>query len=240
MTYSKQRLREVTALKRAAVRRIQSDIGEIDASPSRAYIQQFNCEFETFQSVCDVAEILDEAQEANLIWVGDYHALVRSQTYATDFLRELAARESDLAVAVEPVFAWNQRILDMWMTGGISEQEFLDRVHYQEEWGCEWAGYKAIFAAARELHIPVYGVDCHPRNDMRRIGRRDLGVARRIARLMEQNPQRTLVVIFGESHLASNHLPRRVKAILGRKGIEFRELRIVQNIDALYWKLQEA
>ena len=240
MTYSKQRLREVTALKRAAVRRIQSDIGEIDASPSRAYIQQFNCEFETFQSVCDVAEILDEAQEANLIWVGDYHALVRSQTYATDFLRELAARETDLAVAVEPVFAWNQRILDMWMTGGISEQEFLDRVHYQEEWGCEWAGYKAIFAAARELHIPVYGVDCHPRNDMRRIGRRDLGVARRIARLMEQNPQRTLVVIFGESHLASNHLPRRVKAILGRKGIEFRELRIVQNIDALYWKLQEA
>src|SRR5260370_23127104 len=71
------------------------------------------------------------------------------------------------------------------------------------------------------------------------MSRRDLGVARRIARLMEENPERTLVVIFGESPLASNHLPRRVRDILARKAIESKELLIVQNIDALYWKLQE-
>ena len=92
MTYSKQRLKEVTALKRAAVRRIQSDIGEIDASTSRKYIQEFNREFQTFQSVCDTGQVLGEAQHVNLIWIGDYHALVQSQTYATEFLRELAAR----------------------------------------------------------------------------------------------------------------------------------------------------
>jgi uncharacterized iron-regulated protein len=240
MTYSKQRLKEVTALKRAAVQRIQSDIDEIDASTSRKYIQEFNREFQTFQSVCAPSEVLQQAQEANLIWIGDYHALVQSQTYATEFIRSLAARKNDLAVAVEPVFARNQEVLDRWMAGRISEEEFLDRIHYCDEWGCDWEGYKAIFAAARELRIPVYGADCHPRNDMRSIGRRDLGVARRLARLMERNPQRTLVVIFGESHLASNHLPSRVRAILDRKGIAFKELLIVQNIDALYWKLQEA
>jgi len=239
MTYSRQRLKKVTALKRAAVRRIQSAIAEIDASPSRKYIQEFNREFQSFQSVCDTAEILEQAQHANLIWVSDYHALVRSQTYATEFIRELAERKNDLAIAVEPVFARNQEVLDVWMAGKISEQEFLDRVHYQEEWGCEWEGYKAIFTIARELHIPIYGVDCHPRNDMRSISRRDRGVARRIGRLMEKNPERTLVVIFGESHLASNHLPRRVRDILASKAIESKELLIVQNIDALYWKLQE-
>src|SRR5437870_1955695 len=240
MTYSKQRLKEVTALKRAAVRRIQNDICEIDASTSRKYILEFNREFQTFQSVCETKEVLEQAQQVNLIWIGDYHALVQSQIYATEFLRGLAASKNNLAVAVEPVFGRNQEILDRWMAGKISEQEFLDRVHYHEEWGCEWEGYRAIFAAARELHIPIYGVDCHPRNDMRSISRRDLGVARRIARLMEKNPQQTLVVIFGESHLASNHLPRRVRDILDRKGIESKELLIVQNIDALYWKLQEA
>jgi len=56
---------------------------------------------------------------------------------------------------------------------------------------------------------------------------------------MEKNPECTLVVIFGESHLATNHLPVRVRAILDRKGIELRELLVVQNIDELYWKLQE-
>jgi hypothetical protein len=238
MTYSKQRLREVTALKRAAVRRIQNDIGEI-ASPSRKYIQEFNREFQTFQSVCDTVQVQKEAEKANLIWVGDYHALVRSQTYAAEFVRELAERKN-IAIAVEPVFGRNQRILDLWMSGKISEPEFLDRIHYDDEWGCEWQGYKTIFAAARELRIPVYGVDCYPRNDMRSIGRRDLGVARRIARLLEQDPERTLVVIFGESHLAGNHLPRRVRAIMEKKEIELNDLVIVQNIDALYWKLQEA
>jgi hypothetical protein len=75
---------------------------------------------------------------------------------------------------------------------------------------------------------------------MRSIGRRDLGVARRIARLVENNPDQTLIVVFGESHLAQNHLPSRVRNILARNSIRSRELMILQNIDALYWDLQES
>lgn len=239
MMYSKQRLREVLELKRAAVRRIQSDIGEMDASPSRKYIQEFNREFQSFQSVCEPDAVLNEAREANLIWIGDYHALEKSQTYAAQFIRNLATQKRNAAIAVEPVFARCQGILDRWTAGRISEQEFLERIRYHEEWGCDWSGYKTIFDAARELRLPVYGVDCHPRGDMRSIGRRDLGVARRIARLMEKDPSRTLIVIFGESHLAANHLPGRVRAILDRKGISAKELLILQNVDTVYWKVQE-
>jgi hypothetical protein len=240
MTYSKQRLREVTALKREAVRRIQTDIGEIHSSPSRKYCQEFNQEFLTYQSLCEPDEIRGKAFDANLIWIGDYHALRASQSYVVELLKDLAQHKDNLALAMEPVFARSQEILDRWMSGNISEQEFLDRIRYSEEWGCEWSGYKAIFDAARQLRIPVYGADCHPRNDMRSIGRRDLGVARRIARLMEKNPCRTFIVVFGESHLATNHLPGRVRQILARKGIASKQLLIVQNIDALYWKLQES
>src|SRR3989442_13986621 len=239
MTYSKQRLREVTKLQREAVRRIQMAIGEIHPSPTRKYIQQFSQEFDTFERVCEPEAILREARNANLIWVGDYHALTKSQFYVAELLREIAREKENLALAVEPIFARSQEVLDQWMSGKISEQEFLERIRYHEEWGCEWTGYKAIFEAARELSIPVYGVDCHPRNDMRSIGRRDLSVARRIARLLEKDPTRTLIVVFGESHLATNHLPRRVRAIVERKGIRSKELVILQNIDALYWQLQE-
>lgn len=239
MTYSKQRLREVTALKREAVRRIQTDIGEVQTSVSRKYIQEFNEEFCTWESICEPDEIRRAALKANLIWVGDYHVLAASQSYVVELVKDLAQRKHALALAVEPVFARSQEILDRWMSGKISEQEFLDRIHYREEWGCEWAGYKAIFDAARQLRIPVYGADSYPRNDMRRIGRRDLGVARRIAGLMEQNPQQTLIVVFGESHLATRHLPGRVRQLLEFKRIAAKQLLIVQNIDALYWKLQE-
>jgi hypothetical protein len=240
MTYSKQRLREVTNLKRAAVRRIQSDICELDASPSRKYIQEFNREFQTFQSVCEPRDILEKASQANLVWIGDYHALERSQTYAAQFIRALAGRGVPVAVAVEPVFARAQETLDQWMADKISEDEFLERTRYHEEWGCDWTGYRTIFETARDLHIPAYGVDCHPRNDMRSIGRRDLGVARRIVGIMEKNPSRTLVVIFGESHLATNHLPARVRAILERKRIPANQMLILQNVDTVYWNVQES
>jgi hypothetical protein len=240
MTYSKQRLREITDLKREAVRRIQTDIGEIHPSPSRKYIQEFTEEFDAFESVCQPEEILREVQNANLVWVGDYHALATSQMLVVELLKAMAPGKANIALAVEPIFARSQESLDRWMSGKISEQEFLERIRYYEEWGCEWAGYKAIFETARELRIPVYGVDCHPRNDMRSIGRRDLGVARRIARLIQKDPTQTLIVVFGESHLAPNHLPGRVRALLERKGIASQELVLLQNVDALYWKLQES
>jgi len=154
MTYSRQRLKEVTALKREAVRRIQNDIGEMGASLSRKYTQEFNREFQNFESVDDPAEILEQARQANLIWIGDYHALIQSQTYASEFLRELKAHKRDIAVAVEPVFARNQEILDCWMAGKISEQDFLERIHYREEWGCDWEGYKTIFDIRSGLSSP--------------------------------------------------------------------------------------
>ena len=239
MTYSKQRLRQITHLQRETVRRIQTDIGEIHPSPSQKYIREFTNEFNAFESVCDPDEVLRAAVEANLIWVGDYHALAKSQIYVVELLKGIAQRKRNVSLAVEPIFARSQDVLDRWMSGKISEQEFLERIHYHEEWGCEWTGYKAIFETARELGIRVYGVDCHPRNDMRSIGRRDLGVARRIARLMQNDPTQTLVVVFGESHLATNHLPGRVRPILARRGVSLKELVILQNIDALFWKLQE-
>src|SRR5262245_33792999 len=173
MTYSKQRLREVTDLKRKAVRRIQTDIWEIHASPTRKYIEEFGREFDSFETTCSPGEVFNAALEANLIWIGDYHALAKTQLYVVEMLQQLAQQKDNLALAVEPIFKKNQEALDRWMSGKISESEFLERIHYYEEWGCDWRGYKAIFETARELHIPVYGVDSPPRNDMRSIGRRD-------------------------------------------------------------------
>jgi hypothetical protein len=157
-----------------------------------------------------------------------------------DLVKQLTRLKGHVALAVEPIFARNQEILDLWMLGEMSEHEFLERIRYHEEWGCEWTGYKAIFDTARELGVPVFGVDSHPRNDMRSIGRRDLAVARRIARLIEKDPSQTLVVVFGESHLATHHLPAKVRTILERKRVSLRDMIILQNVDAFYWRLQES
>ncbi|NIR59695.1 MAG: hypothetical protein GWO02_09305, partial [Gammaproteobacteria bacterium] len=44
------------------------------------------------------------------------------------------------------------------------------------------------------------------------------------------------MVLFGETHLAPSHLPRRAKSLLKRTGFERRELIVFQNPDRLHWQ----
>jgi hypothetical protein len=239
MRISSKRINEVAGIKHAAVERIRTDICQIDTSPSHKYIQEFTTEFANFQDVCEPSDLLNEAASSNLIWIGDYHALSRFQEFAASFLRDLYGRNPNIGLAVEPVFARHQRTLQRWMSGRMSEQAFLETIRYDDEWGCDWKSYSLLFHAARELGIPVHGIDSHPRYDMRSIGRRDQRTARHIAGIIDRDPSRTLVIVFGESHLASKHLPARVRSILDEKGIARRELLVLQNVDEIYWKLQK-
>jgi len=239
MGYSRKRIDEIAEVKRAAVQRIRTDIGQIDTSPRHKYIENFTTEFATFEDICDLSEILAKASHSNLIWIGDYHALSRFQEFTATFVRDLYRLNPNISLGVEPVFGRHQKILDRWMQGRISEQAFLEQIRYSEDWGCDWESYSLLFDTARDLKIPIYGVDCHPRYDMRSIGRRDHRTARRIAGIVQNDPSRTLIIVFGESHLASKHLPGRVRAMLADKGVSRKELLLLQNLDEVYWKLQK-
>src|SRR3989442_6521594 len=111
MTYPRQRLKEVTALKREAVRRIKNDIGEIGASPSQKYIHEFTREFQTFESVVAPAEILEAARRAKLILFGEYHSLTRKHSYEFGFLRELKTRKYNTVLGAGPPFGLNPVML---------------------------------------------------------------------------------------------------------------------------------
>src|ERR1051326_4302416 len=121
MRYSSRRIREVAGIKQAALERIQTDIDQIDTSPNHKFIDEFTTEFGNFQEASDLSEILQEAASANLVWIGDYHALSRFQEFASEFLRKLYQQNRNIALGVEPVFARHQKILDGWMTGRSEE-----------------------------------------------------------------------------------------------------------------------
>ena len=50
--------------------------------------------------------------------------------------------------------------------------------------------------------------------------------------LRRRHPEAVIVVLFGESHLAPNHLPSRLR----EQQPEARILTVLQNVDALYWQ----
>src|SRR5208337_2947228 len=84
----------------------------------------------------------------------------------------------------------------------------------------------------RDSGAPIYGLDCMPREDLRKIGARDRHAADKIAELRRRYSNALIVVLFGESHLAPQHLP----ALLQERLPAEPTLTVLQNVDALYWR----
>ena len=100
------------------------------------------------------------------------------------------------------------------------------------DWGYDWAPFYELLVTAREHADAIYGLDCMPREDLRKIGARDRHAAHKLAEIRQRHPNAVMLVLFGESHLAPGHLPK----VLRERLPEERVLTVLQNVDALYWR----
>ncbi len=225
------------ALGRRAVAQLRGEIGRIDPAARSAYVRAFQKEFGRVEAESTFDDLIIACYKADLVYIGDFHALPRSQVFACRLLHEISARSRRTILAVEMVHGRHQHVLDRWMEGRIGQDEFLRRIRYDLEWGYSWPAFSALFEVAREKRIPVYGIDSAPRNGIRRIRQRDRHMASRIAGLFAERPDAKIVVLVGESHLATAHLPSAVRDALARRNEERRAVRVFQNLEEPYWEL---
>jgi len=224
-------------LNRRAVARLRAEISRIDGTSRRAYVRAFHKEFSRPAQPSTFDDLVIACFKADIVYVGDFHALPRSQVFAARLLREIARRSRRSVLAMEMVFGRHQRFLDRWIQGDMPETEFLRRIRYDQDWGYDWEAFRGIFEVAREHRIPAVGIDCAPRNGMRFIRDRDRYMAARIADLFVKSPDAKIVVIVGESHLATSHLPKEVRDALAKLNMERRSVRVVQNLEEAWWDL---
>jgi hypothetical protein len=71
-----------------------------------------------------------------------------------------------------------------------------------------------------------------PRDDLRCIRSRDRHAASKIGEMRQRHPHAKLMILFGESHMAPQHLP----ALLRESFPNERILTVLQNLDTLYWR----
>ncbi len=216
------------------IARLKREIFGVDKTHRSRYIREFLSEFTRFKRICPASEVVEAAARSDIVYFGDYHPLDSSQDWVLRLMRELSARGRKVVLALEMLYVQQQQQLDRWMKGAISEEEFLDQIDYQSEWGFSWRSFKRIFELAKDPFIPIFGIDAEPRDHLRSIGRRDRLAAQRIGTIRSFFPDHTILVVVGESHLASSHLPAEVHRVLGKR---LRETVIVQNMDEIYWRL---
>jgi uncharacterized iron-regulated protein len=231
--------REEVAFHKEMVRQLKREIALIDRNSRRKYIREFDEEYRTYQEISSFDDLIVAGFKADIIYVGDYHALPQSQRFAARLLNEIAVRSRHVHLAVEMVFGRSQRILDRWMEGEMADEEMLRRIRYHLDWGYEWESFRRVLQVARERGVTVHGVDCEPRAGFRFIRKRDQYAAQRLVSILQNDPEAKVVVVFGESHVATGHLPARVRELLKRSNLERRELIVVQNVERIYWQLAE-
>src|SRR5690242_2700614 len=106
MSYSKQRLKEVVALQKGILERIEADLQEFGITSKLKYIQEFTDEFQSFQGPAAFDDILNDACNAQVVWLSDYHVLGRSREFAAELLAGLSKRRPGrVALAVEVFYS---------------------------------------------------------------------------------------------------------------------------------------
>jgi hypothetical protein len=219
--------------------RLRREVMGADDSLRHPYFRSLERQLAGDVRVVNREELLAAAARSDIVYVGDFHARVEYQRFAADLLSRLAHEVPRIALGIEFVYARQQRLLDRRQEGAIDDEELLRRMHYREEWGYPWEGYRTILDSARDAGMPVHALDAPPRGGFEGLGERDQHAARRIRAILTGDPHTRLIVFYGEAHLARSHLPRRVRTLLKRAGAERSELTVFQSPDRIYWRLLE-
>ena len=222
-----------SAVQLHALAGVEREIRAQDSNGRRKYLREFNQAFRSYDSLLDSEQLHNALQAADIVLVGDYHALPAAQRYAASLIEQRAmAGDRPVVLGVETIFARDQHILDEWWRRDIDEKELRQRIRFDLDWGYDWSPFHELLVSARDHAEALYGLDCMPREDLRKIGARDRHAAAKIAEIRERHPNAVIFVLFGESHLAPGHLPR----VLRQQVPETKILTVLQNIDALYWR----
>jgi hypothetical protein len=212
---------------------VEREIRAHDSHGRRKYLRDFTDAFRDYDCPLDAQQVHDALHVADVVLIGDYHALPAAQRYAASLLEQRALTgDRPIVLGVETIFARDQHILDEWWRREIDEAELRQRIRFDLDWGYDWAPFHELLVSARDHAEGLYGLDCMPRENLRKIGARDRHAAAKIAEIRERHPNAVIFALFGESHLAPAHLPRAVhKQTPGAK-----VLTVLQNVDALYWR----
>lgn len=169
----------------------------------KAYREDYEAELGRRWKVSDRAELFEALLKNPLVLLADFHALQQSQKTHLRLLKGLQELGGGpFVLALECLRPDHQVHIDRFMAGRISEKEFLKRVRWAE-WGFPWENYQPLFDWARASAVPVVGLD---RREAK-MSVRDRQAAKRLARIRRDFPDRRVIAVYGDLHLAGSRLP---------------------------------
>jgi len=105
----------------------------------------------------EFSRMMTDLRSARVVFVGEFHDQRDHHLLQMQVIRELHRQGKPLAIGFEMFDLEKQPILDEWVAGKVSLQEFVDR--YRKSWSINWSEYDAIMLFARNNSIPMVALD---------------------------------------------------------------------------------
>lgn len=204
----------------------------------RAYERAFYSSLTDRIKASSRSELLRAVSKSKVVFVGDFHPFRQSQKGFLRLVEGAIKPVKKYTLALECFQAKHQASIDAYLDGHITLDEAREETEFEEYWPFPWDHYRDILSFAKEKRFGVLALNIPEKGRTSNMLRqRDIAAAERIATELASRPDSRIFVLYGELHLARNHLPGDVKAILQKSA----SLLIVhQNEPSLYWKAPRA
>lgn len=214
-------------------------LGGKDPADLRAYSAVYERELKKAWSLSSKAELLSEIEHADFVYAGDFHALAQAQRTHLRILRSISD-DRPVVLALECFSAKSQRVLDAYMAGTLSLEEMRKKTKWDREWGFPWDHYKPLFELAKAKRFRLYGINTPSLSERSGVDleKRDQNAAKLLKQISRRHPGALVFVIFGDLHVASEHLPKMVRDQFGVRSRN-RDLVIHLNSEKIYFDLAE-
>jgi uncharacterized iron-regulated protein len=105
------------------------------------------------------AELVGRLADTHLLLIGEEHTSVEFHQVQYRVLSALIASGRHVMIGLEMYPYTEQRFLDQWHDGLLTEEGFVRLSRWYENWGYNWLYYRDIFQLAREHHVRMFAVN---------------------------------------------------------------------------------
>lgn len=103
--------------------------------------------------------LMERMARRQTVLLGETHDSAEDHRWQLQVLAQLYSRQPKLAIGFEMFPRRVQAVLDEWVAGALSEQDFLARAGWDKVWGYDARDYLPLFHFARMNRIPMLALN---------------------------------------------------------------------------------
>lgn len=111
------------------------------------------------KSVLSDSQVLPRILSKPIMLFGEHHQNPDHHLWHLDWLKRLNHEVEDLEIAIEMLPVQSQAVIDQWLHGALSDDEFIQQSHWDEYWAHDVTLYLPVLKYAKEKQIPIHAIN---------------------------------------------------------------------------------